>query len=209
MITSIIGSARAASLRCAVMRSCSNIPVANAAMIWAAITAHLTMTKRMAAMNSYPQIQKVIHTLLNTPKVTLNVARYLTSLVRSTRSTRTAAAVSSRRALLTGALCLTFAIPIPVHADSQANKDRFKLYLHSRVVKDSQYQCAYALYMAESKFDSRAKNGSHYGIPQMRNKKLKNLDGYTQIDWGIRYIKARYQGDFCLAWKHFKDKRWH
>jgi hypothetical protein len=63
--------------------------------------------------------------------------------------------------------------------------------------------------MAESKFDSRAKNGSHYGIPQLRNKKVKNLDGYTQIDWGIRYIKARYQGNWCVAWKHFKDKGWH
>lgn len=191
------------------MRSCSNTRVANAITIWAAITAHLTTTKRMSAMNSYPQIRKVIHTLLNTPNVTLNVARYLTHSVRSTRSTRTAAAVSSRRALLTGALCLTFAIPNPTYADSQASKDRFKLYLHSRVIKDSQYQCAYNLYMKESKFDSRAKNGSHYGIPQMRNKKLLNLDGYRQIDWGIRYIGHRYDGDFCLAWKHFKGKGWH
>ena len=160
-------------------------------------------------MNSYPQIKKVIHTLLNTPNVTLNVARYLTYSVRSTRSTRTAAAVSSRRALLTGALCLAFAIPIPTHANNQADKDRFKLYLHSRVVKDSQYQCAYKLYMAESKFESRAKNGSHYGIPQLRNEKLKHLDGFTQIDWGIRYVAHRYKGDYCLAWAHFKSKGWH
>ena len=162
-----------------------------------------------ALMISYPQIQKVIHTLLNTPNLTLNVARYLTHSVRSTRWTRTAAAVSSRRALLTGALCIAFALPNPTYADTQASKDRFKLYLHSRVIKDSQYQCAYKLYMKESKFDSRAKNGSHYGIPQMRNKKLLNLDGYRQIDWGIRYIAHRFDGDYCLAWKHFKDKRWH
>jgi hypothetical protein len=167
------------------------------------------MMKRISAMNSYPQIKKVIHSLLETPKITLNVALSLTSLVRSTRSTRTAAAVSSRRALLTGALCLAFALPIPTHADSQASKDRFKLYLHSRVIKDSQYQCAYKLYMKESKFDSRAVNGSHYGIPQMRNKKLKHLDGFTQIDWGIRYVAHRYKGDYCLAWKHFKNKGWH
>jgi len=191
------------------MRLCSNTLVANAARIWAVTTAHLTTMKHMTAMNSYPQLPKVIHILWESPKITLNVARYLTSLVRLTRSTRTAAAVSSRRALLTGALCIAFALPNPTYADSQASKDRFKLYLHSRVIKDSQYKCAYALYMAESKFDSRAKNGSHYGIPQLRNQKLKNLDGYTQIDWGIRYNKARYSGDFCLAWKHFKDKGWH
>ena len=196
-------------MRCAVTRSCLNIPVANAARIWAAITAHLTTMKPMTATNSYPQFKKVIHTLWESPKITLNIARCLTWSVRSTRWTRTGRPGSSRRALLTGALCIAFALPNPTYADSQASKDRFKLYLHSRVVKDSQYQCAYKLYMAESKFDSQAKNGSHYGIPQMRNKKLKNLDGYTQIDWGIRYNKARYSGDFCLAWAHFKSKGWH
>lgn len=177
--------------------------------IWAAITVTSIMTRLMTAMNSYPQIEKVIHSLWESPKITLNVARYLTASVRSTRWTRTGRPVSSRRALLTGALCIAFALPNPTYADSQASKDRFKLYLHSRVIKDSQYQCAYKLYMKESKFDSRAKNGSHYGIPQLRNKKLKNLDGYTQIDWGIRYIAHRYKGDYCLAYKHFKDKGWH
>ncbi len=153
----------------------------------------------MSAMNSYPQLQKVIHSLWESPKSTLNVARYLTSLVRSTLSTRAPQGASSRRALLSGVLCLAVAIPSPTWASSITSKDNYKLYLHSRVVKDSQYQCAYALYMKESRFDSRAVNGSHYGIPQLRNKKLKNLDGYTQIDWG----------DYCLAWKHFKDKGWH
>jgi hypothetical protein len=170
------------------------------------------MTKRMAAMNSYPQLQKVIHSLWESPKITLNFTRYLTPLtgsVRSTRWTRTGRPGSSRRALLSGALCIAFALPNPTYADSQASKDQFKLYLHTRVIKDSQYQCAYNLYMAESKFDSRARNGSHYGIPQMRNKKLLNLDGYRQIDWGIRYIAHRYKGNYCLAWKHFKDKGWH
>jgi len=191
------------------MRSCSDIPVGNAMKLWVVTIAISVIRKRISAMNSYPQLQKVIHTLLNTPNVTLNVARCLTGSVRSTRWTRTGRPGSSRRALLTGALCIAFALPNPTYADSQASKDRFKLYLHSRVVKDSQYQCAYKLYMKESKFDSRAVNGSHYGIPQLRNKKLKHLDGYTQIDWGIRYIAHRYKGDYCLAWAHFKSKGWH
>jgi hypothetical protein len=191
------------------MRLCSNIPVANAARIWAVITVRSTMTKPMAAMNSYPQIKKVIPSLWESPKSRLNLARYLTSLVRLTLSTRAPQGASSRRVLLSGVLCLAWAIPSPTWASSITSKDNYKLYLHSRVVKDSQYQCAYALYMKESKFDSRAVNGSHYGIPQLRNKKLKNLDGYTQIDWGIRYIAHRYKGDWCLAYKHFKDKGWH
>ena len=191
------------------MRLCLGIYAEYAARIWAAITVHLTITRLMSAMNSYPQIRKVIHTLLETPKNTLMLATYLTHSVRSTLSTRAPLGASSRRALLSGVLCLAVAIPSPTWADSQASKDRFKLYLHTRVIKDKQYQCAYQLYMKESRFDSRAINGSHYGIPQLRNKKLKNLDGYTQIDWGYRYVKSRYSGDYCLAWKHFKDKGWH
>lgn len=191
------------------MRFSFVIAVGNALRIWAAITAISTTTKVMSAMNSYPQISKVIHTLLNTPKNTLMLATYLTGSVRSTLSTRAPQGASSRRALLSGALCIAVALPSPTWASSISSKDNYKLYLHSRVVKDKQYQCAYKLYMKESRFDSRAVNGSHYGIPQLRNKKLKNLDGYTQIDWGIRYITHRYKGDFCLAYKHFKDKGWH
>ena len=191
------------------MRLCLNIDVVNAARKWAAITVRLTMMNRMSAMSSYPQLQKVIHTLWESPKNTLMLATYLTSSVRSTLSTRARRRASSRRALLSGILCLAVAIPSPTWASSVTSKDNYKLYLHSRVVKDKQYLCAYNLYMKESRFDSRAVNGSHYGIPQLRNKKLKNLDGYTQIDWGIRYIAHRYKGDYCLAYKHFKEKGWH
>jgi hypothetical protein len=191
------------------MRFCSNIVAVIVIKIWAATTATSIITKLISAMNSYPQIKKVIHMLWESPKIALMIALSLTRSVRSTLSTRARRRASSRRALLTGVLCLAVAIPSPTWADTQSSKDRFKLYLHSRVIKDKQYQCAYALYMAESKFDSKAKNGSHYGIPQLRNEKLKNLDGYTQIDWGYRYVKSRYSGDYCLAYKHFKDKGWH
>ena len=168
------------------------------------------MTRLISAMNSYPQIQKVIHTLLNTPNNTLNVARYLTYSVRSRDSGRAATRIARTAVIVLSAhLCLAVSTPNSMAIDTQSSKDNFKLYLHTRVVKDSQYQCAYKLYMKESKFDSRAVNGSHYGIPQMRNKKLKHLDGFTQIDWGIRYNQARYKGDFCLAWAHFKSKGWH
>ena len=191
------------------MRSCSDIPVGNAMKLWVVIIAILVTRKPMSAMISYPQLHKVIHTLLESPKVALMIALSLTGSVRSPLSTRAPLGASSRRVLLSGVLCLAVAIPSPTWADTQSSKDRFKLYLHSRVIKDKQYQCAYALYMAESKFDSQAKNGSHYGIPQLRNDKLKNLDGYTQIDWGIRYVKARYSGNYCIAWDHFQDKGWH
>jgi hypothetical protein len=191
------------------MRFSSNICALNATKLWTASSVLIGKWINLMAASSYPQIQKVIHKLWESPKSTLNLARYLTRRVRSTLSTRAPQGASSRRVLLSGVLCLAWAIPSPTWASSITSKDNYKLYLHSRVVSDSQYQCAYKLYMKESRFDSRAVNGSHYGIPQLRNKKLKHLDGYTQIDWGIRYIAHRYKGDYCLAWKHFKDKGWH
>jgi len=187
----------------------SNLPIA-VIHVMRKLTANYVILIVINAMNSYPQLQKVIHTLLNTPKNTLRLAQYLTCLVRSRNSGRAATRIARTGVIVLSAyLCLAVSTPDSMAIDTQSSKDNFKLYLHSRVIKDSQYQCAYALYMSESKFDSRAKNGSHYGIPQMRNKKLLNLDGYRQIDWGIRYIKARYKGDYCLAYKHFKDKGWH
>jgi hypothetical protein len=176
---------------------------------WIASSVLIGKWINLMAANSYPQLQKVIHSLLETPKNTLMLATYLTRSVRSTLSTRARRRASSRRALLTGVLCIAVAIPSPTWADTQSSKDRFKLYLHTRVIKDKQYLCAYNLYMKESKFDSKAVNGSHYGIPQLRNQKLKNMDGFTQIDWGIRYVKTRYSGNYCLAWKHFEAKGWH
>jgi len=102
---STIGSAIERISLCAVMRLCFVIPVANAARLWAVITAISAIQKRISVMNSYPQIKKVIHSLWESPKNTLMLATYLTRSVRSTLSTRAGRPGSSRRALLSGALC--------------------------------------------------------------------------------------------------------
>jgi hypothetical protein len=53
-----------------------------------------------------------------------------------------------------------------------------------------------------------ARNGSHYGIPQGRSVYLSKVDGYKQIEWGIKYNLNRY-GSMCKALDHFKIKGWH
>jgi hypothetical protein len=90
--------------------------------------------------------------------------------------------------------------------NSQINS--YKLYAHSQVIDAYQYRCLELLWNKESMWNPAARNGSHYGIPQMRNIKVKALDPYTQIDWGIRYIKDRYQKP-CKAWAFFKANGWH
>ena len=84
-------------------------------------------------------------------------------------------------------------------------RDALKLYAHSQILIDSQYQCFYKLITKESNWSVSAKNGSHYGLGQMRNVKYKTLDGYKQIDWTLDYIKGRYQTP-CKAWEFHKIK---
>ena len=84
-------------------------------------------------------------------------------------------------------------------------RDALKLYAHSQIVNDSQYQCFYKLITKESNWRVNAKNGSHYGIGQMRNTKYRDLDGFTQVRWTIKYIKNRY-GTMCNAWTFSQSK---
>ena len=94
-------------------------------------------------------------------------------------------------------------------AKAATQSDAFKLYAHSRIVNDEQYQCFYKLINKENRqWNPKARNGSHWGIGQMRNETYKNLDGYKQIDWTLRYIKERY-GSMCNAWRFFQANGYH
>ena len=95
---------------------------------------------------------------------------------------------------------------MPVNAANAVEQsDLLKLYAHSRIINDKQYQCFHALITKESNWRVSAKNGSHYGIGQMRNVNYAKLDGFTQVDWTLRYITKRY-GSTCKAWTFFKAK---
>lgn len=72
----------------------------------------------------------------------------------------------------------------------------------------TEFYCLDELYHHESRWNPKARNGSHYGIPQGRSKWLATVDGFKQIDWGIKYNYARH-GSMCNALSHFKIKGWH
>lgn len=80
--------------------------------------------------------------------------------------------------------------------------------LHSLGYNYKQYKCLAVLYGKESAWNPKAANGSHYGIPQGRSVWLRDQDGYTQIEWGLKYIGNRY-GEPCIALNHWKAKGWH
>jgi hypothetical protein len=71
-----------------------------------------------------------------------------------------------------------------------------------------EFYCLDTLYFHESRWNPKAKNGSHYGIPQGRSKWLKTANGYKQVEWGIKYNMNRY-GSMCKALEHYKLKGWH
>ena len=94
----------------------------------------------------------------------------------------------------------------PAKAVSQT--DLLKLYAHSRLVSMEQFSCFDQLITKESNYRIDAKNGSHYGLGQMKNQTYRRLDGFNQIDWSIRYITKRY-GSMCNAWRFFKEHKYH
>ena len=85
--------------------------------------------------------------------------------------------------------------------------DTWKLYAHSRIINYQQFICLFKIINKESRWDVNAKNGSHYGLGQMRSKHYRNLDGFRQIDATIAYITNRY-GSMCNAWR-FHERHGH
>jgi hypothetical protein len=85
----------------------------------------------------------------------------------------------------------------------------YKQYILIQLNDISEAYCLVELYSKEnSKWDPKARNGSHIGIPQGRSQYLATVNGVKQIDWGIKYINNRY-GSMCKALQHFKIKGWH
>jgi hypothetical protein len=71
-----------------------------------------------------------------------------------------------------------------------------------------QYKCLAKLYGKESAWNPKARNGSHYGIPQGRSEYLSRVDGYAQVRWGLSYIEHRYSTT-CKAKDHWIKHNWH
>ena len=134
----------------------------------------------------------------------------LTSSVRSIASSERPKPYSSqRRIVLLGALCLWIGLSAinmqPVQAATRA--DYFKLYAHSRILDWNQYHCFVKIITKESRWDPNARNGSHFGLGQMRSQWYRNLDPYRQIDATLSYISNRYQTP-CKAWAFHERKGW-
>ena len=135
-------------------------------------------------------------------------ATYLTSLLpSSSASERLKACSSLRRLAVWGVFCLLVGSQSlqmqPVQAATLA--DQYKLYAHSRIIDWKQFNCFVKIITKESRWNPQARNGSHFGLGQMRSQWYRNLDPYRQIDQTIKYITIRYQTP-CKAWAFHERK---
>jgi len=90
-----------------------------------------------------------------------------------------------------------------------------KQYAKAALNDNTQYTCIVELYTKESNWRPEARNGSHYGIPQMRNEIMLSKNPLQQVALGIKYIEHRYGTtthgvpNACKALHHLKTKGWH
>ena len=86
--------------------------------------------------------------------------------------------------------------------------DHLKLYAHSRLLDYKEFQCFNKIITKESRWSYVARNGSHYGLGQMRSTWYRDLDPFRQIDATIKYINTRYSTS-CKAWAFHLKHGWY
>jgi len=156
----------------------------------------------------------VIHRCAKPVGLAQDYARFLTRSVRSRLADEPVHRVARAQCMvLLAVLCIVGTTPATAAQDVKQTTsiDSLKLYAHSRIVSEIQYNCFNKLITKESNWRVEAinPNGNHFGLGQMRNTKYRNLDGYRMIDWSIRYIAHRYSGSSCKAFAHWQKHGWH
>jgi hypothetical protein len=119
---------------------------------------------------------------------------------------------AARRCSVRGGLCLRL-IPLTLAAavsiifipPSKADMN-LKLYAYNLMIWE-EFQCFNWLIYKESRWNPKARNGSHYGLGQMRSTWYRDLSPQGQIRASIKYYAHRY-GDSCKALDHFEHKGW-
>ena len=162
-------------------------------------------------MKTYPQaLSTGVQKVWDTPNATRKLFTSLTLVVRSNRLKRAAEAVSARGRIdlmgkfyaITAVLSIT---GIPAAESANYSIDHLKLYAHSRILDYKEFQCFNRILTKESRWSYTAKNGSHFGLGQMKSKHYRDLDPFRQIDATIKYITVRYQTP-CNAWAFHQDR---
>ena len=131
----------------------------------------------------------------------------LSLLKRFRRLAQAASRIACAIVSVLGMLLLSSAnAAAPIHDGIQIQQTP-KAYAKA-VLPLPEFKCVNKLYYYESRWNHKARNGSHYGIPQGRSIYLKTATGIEQIKWGIKYNKNRY-GSNCNALAFFRENNYH
>ena len=125
---------------------------------------------------------------------------------------------AARRQSLRGGLCLSLMLGLGINTINISTSNAYPL---TRAQQDwalvamnhlgdlQEAQCWVELIWRESTFNPSARNGSHYGLAQMRNDNVRTLSPRAQVRWHMRYLDHRYNGSACKALDHMNKKGWH
>ena len=125
---------------------------------------------------------------------------------------------AARRQSLRGGLCLSLVVglvlnPILITTSNAYPLKRYQqdwaLIAMNHLGDLEEAQCWVALVWAESRFDPKARNGSHYGLAQMRSTWYRDLTPRAMVKAHMRYLDTRYNGSACKALNHLHKKGWH
>jgi hypothetical protein len=122
-----------------------------------------------------------------------------------------AGAVAMGRALFITLLAFFISFQFSLK-DSHAWKNHsmnLKLYAHNEIKDWTEFECYVELIHRESSWNYKSRNGSHYGLAQMRSTWYRDLSPRKQIKAHIKYIEHRYQGSPCKALRHLISVGWH
>jgi hypothetical protein len=125
---------------------------------------------------------------------------------------------AARRRALRGGLCLSLMLGLVINTITITYSNAYPLKRYQQdwalVAMNhlgdlTEAQCWVELIWRESTFNPTARNGSHYGLAQMRNDNVRTLTPRQQVRWHMRYLDHRYDGSACKALKHMNKKGWH
>ena len=84
---------------------------------------------------------------------------------------------------------LVVILPIVIVISNSNNWDKT---LKELTTGSLEYKACKLIIYKESSYNSKAVNGSHYGLAQGRSKYLKTATPQQQIKWFIKYVNSRY-----------------
>jgi len=113
------------------------------------------------------------------------------------------------------AAVIGIALCLPMSHASSGSIDAIEPKQYIRIaLPKKEALCLIKLYGKESAFNPYAignLSGKYhtYGIPQIKNAIIYDKTPIQQIQYGLKYIDHRYDGNACNAWSHWLRKGWH